>query len=71
MFPIKRLEKIHEELYLYYLQVITYPKIQDPHYQDIATNLSKNMAELEDIIEGIRRYNINNKNNPLIHIINQ
>jgi hypothetical protein len=71
MFPIKRLEKIHEELYRYYLQVITYQKEQDPKYQDIATKLSKNMSELEDIIKDIRKYNINNKNNPLIHIINK
>ena len=71
MFPIKRLEKIHEELYRYYLQVITYQKEQDPKYQDIATKLSKNLSELEDIIKDIRKYNINNKNNPLIHIINK
>jgi hypothetical protein len=71
MFPIKRLEKIHEELHRYYLQVITYQKEQDPKYQDIATKLSKNMSELEDIIKDIRKYNINNKNNPLIHIINK
>ncbi len=71
MFPIKRLEKIHEELHRYYLQVITYQKEQDPNYQDIATKLSKNMSELEDIIKDIRKYNINNKNNPLIHIINK
>jgi hypothetical protein len=71
MFPLKRLEKIHEELRRYYLQVITYQKEQDPNYQDIATKLSKNMSELEDIIKDIRKYNINNKNNPLIHIINK
>jgi hypothetical protein len=71
MFPIKRLEKIHEELHRYYLQVITYQKEQDPNYQDIATKLSKNMSELEDIIKDIRKYNISNKNNPLIHIINK
>ncbi len=70
MFPIKRLEGIHEELYRYYLQVITYPK-EDPNYQDISTKLSKNMSELEDIIKNIRKYNYNNKNNPLIHIINK
>jgi hypothetical protein len=71
MFPIKRLEKIHEELHRYYLQVITYQKEQDPNYQDIATKLSKNMSELEDIIKDIRKYNLSNKNNPLIHIINK
>jgi hypothetical protein len=71
MFPIKRLEKIHEELHRYYLQAITYQKEQDPNYQDIATKLSKSMSELEDIVKDIRKYNINNKNNPLIHIINK
>ncbi len=71
MFPLKRLEKIHEELHRYYLQVITYQKEQDPNYQDIATKLSKNMSELENIIKNIKKYNINNKNNPLIHIINK
>ncbi len=53
MFPIKRLEKLYEELHRYYLQVITYPK-EDPNYQDIATKLSKNMSELEDVFKRIR-----------------
>ena len=70
MFPLQRLEKIHEELHRYYLQVITYQS-EDPKYQDIATKLSKNLSELEDVIKDIRKYNINNKNNPLIHIINK
>ena len=70
MFPLKRLEKIHEELHRYYLQVITYQN-EDPKYQDIATKLSKNLSELEDVIKDIRKYNTNNKNNPLIHIINK
>ena len=70
MFPIKRLEKMYEELHRYYLQVITYQN-EDPKYQNIATKLSKNLSELEDVIKDIRKYNINNKNNPLIHIINK
>ena len=70
MFPLQRLEKIHEELHRYYLQVITYQN-EDPKYQDIATKLSKNLSELEDVIKGIRKYNTNNKNNPLTHIINK
>ena len=70
MFPLQRLKKIHEELHRYYLQVITYQN-EDPKYQDIATKLSKNLSELEDSIKDIRKYNINNKNNPLIHIINK
>ena len=70
MFPIKRLDKINEELHRYYLQVITYQN-EDPKYHDIATKLSKNLSELEDVIKDIRKYNTNNKNNPLIHIINK
>ena len=70
MFPLQRLEKIHDELHRYYLQVITYQN-EDPKYQDIATKLSNNLSELEDVIKDIRKYNINNKNNPLIHIINK
>ena len=70
MFPVKRLAKMHEELEHYYLQVITYPKAE-PNYLSIANKLSKNLAELEDIIKDIRKYNYNNKNNPLIHIINK
>jgi hypothetical protein len=68
MFPVKRLEKMHEELYRYYLQVITYQN-EDPKYHNIATKLSKNLSELDDIIKDIRIYNYNNKNNLLIHII--
>jgi hypothetical protein len=70
MFPVKRLEQMHEELHRYYLQVITYPKA-DPNYLYIATKLSKNISELDSIIKVIKRYNYNNKNNPLIHIINK
>ena len=70
MFPIKILEKMYQELHRYYLQVITYQN-EDPKYQNIATKLSKNLSELEDVIKDIRKYNINNKNNPLIHIINR
>lgn len=70
MFPLQRLVNIHEELHHYYLQVITYQN-EDPKYQDIATKLSKNLSELEDVIKGIRKYNTNNKNNPLTHIINK
>ena len=70
MFPLQRLEKIHEELHRYYLQVITYQN-EDPNYQDIATKLSKNLSELEAVIKDIRKYNTNNKKNPLIHIINK
>ena len=67
MFPIKRLEKIHEELHRYYLQVITFQN-ENPQYQDIATKFSKNLSELDNVIEDIRIYNNNSNNNPLIHI---
>ena len=65
MFPLKRIEKIHQELNHYYLQVIAFQD-EDSHYQDIVAKFSKNLSELEDIIEDIRKYN--NKNNPLLNI---
>ena len=61
MFPLKGLEKIHEELHRYYLQVVTYQN-EDQQYQDIATKLSKNLSELEYTIKNIRKYNKNMKN---------
>jgi hypothetical protein len=61
---------MYQQLYHYYSQVITYQN-KDPKYQDIVTKLSKNLSELEDVIKDIRIYNIINKNNPLIHIINK
>jgi hypothetical protein len=67
MFPLKRLEKIHEELHRYYLQVITFQN-ENPQYQDIATKFSKNLSELDNVIEDIKIYNNNSNNNPLIHI---
>ena len=65
MFPIKRIEKIHEELNHYYLQVIAFQD-KDSQYQNIVIQFSKTLSELDDIIEDIRKYN--NKNNPLINI---
>jgi hypothetical protein len=61
MFPLKGLEKIHEELHRYYLQVVTYQN-EDQQYQDIVTKLSKNLSELEYTIKNIRKYNKNMKN---------
>jgi hypothetical protein len=63
MFPIKKIEKIHEELNHYYLQVIAFQD-KDSQYQDVVTKFSKTLSELEDIIEDMRKYN--NKNNPLL-----
>ena len=65
MFAIKRIEKIHEELNHYYLQVTVFQD-KDSQYQDIVTQFSKTLSELDDIIEDMRKYN--NKNNPLINI---
>ncbi len=64
MFPLKKIEKIHQELNHYYLQVIAFQD-KDSQYQDIVAKFSKNLSELEDIIEDMRKYN--NKNNPLIN----
>jgi hypothetical protein len=65
MFPIKKIEKIHQELNHYYLQVIAFQN-EDSQYQDIVNKFSKNLLELDDIIEDMRKYN--NKDNPLINI---
>jgi succinate dehydrogenase flavin-adding protein (antitoxin of CptAB toxin-antitoxin module) len=66
MFPIKRIEKIHQELYNYYSQIITFQD-KDLQYQDIVNKFSKNLLELDNIIEDIRKYN-NTKNNQLINV---
>jgi hypothetical protein len=63
MFPIKRIENIYQ-LYQYHLQVIAFQD-KDSQYQDIVTKFSKNLLELDDIIEDMRKYN-NNKNTQLI-----
>ena len=65
MFPIKIIEKIHEELNHYYLQVIAFQD-KDSQYQDIVTKFSKTLSELKSVIDNMRKYN--NKNNPLINI---
>jgi hypothetical protein len=65
MFPMKRIENIHQELNYYYLQVITFQD-EDSQYQNIVAKLSKNLKELDDIIEDMRKYN--NKNTQLINI---
>jgi len=67
MFPIKRIEKIHEELNHYYLQVTVFQD-KDSQYQDIVTQFSRTLPELEDVIEDRKKYINYNKNNPLIHI---
>jgi hypothetical protein len=67
MFPIKRIEQIHQELNYYYLQVIAFQDKDSQYYEDIVTKFFKTISELDDIIEDMRKYN-NNKNNPLINI---
>ena len=66
MFPIKRIEKIQQELNYYYLQILAFQD-KDSQYQDILTKFSKNLIELENIIEDMRKYN-NNKNTQLINL---
>ena len=66
MFPIKRIENIQQELNHYYLQVIAFQD-EDSQYQDIVAKFSKNLTELENIIEDIRKYN-NNKNDQIIKL---
>jgi hypothetical protein len=68
MFPIKRIEKIHEELNHYYLHVTVFQD-KDSQYQNIVTQFSKTLSILDDIIEDMRKYN--NKNNPFININNK
>ena len=65
MFPIKRIEQIHQELNQYYSQIIAFQD-KDSQYQDISTKFSKTILELDNIIEDRRKYN--NKNNQLINI---
>ncbi|HEX2406774.1 MAG TPA: hypothetical protein VHJ38_06145 [Nitrososphaeraceae archaeon] len=66
MFPIKRIEKIQQELNYYYLQILAFQD-KDSQYQDIVVKFSKNLIELENIIEDMRKYN-NNKNTQLINL---
>jgi hypothetical protein len=56
---------MHQELNYYYLQVIAFQN-EDSQYQDVVTKFSKNLSELDDIIEDMRKDN--NKNNPVINI---
>jgi CII-binding regulator of phage lambda lysogenization HflD len=66
MFPIKRIEQLHQELYQYYLQVIAFQD-KDSQYQDIIPKLSKTISELEDVLEDMRKYN-NNRNDQIINL---
>ena len=66
MFPIKRIEQLHQELHEYYLQVITF-QAKDLQYQDIVNKFSKTISDLDNIIENMRKYN-NNKNDQLLNL---
>ena len=66
MFPIKRIEQIHQELNQYYLQIISFQD-KDSQYQNIITKFSRTLSELEDVIEDMRKYN-NNINDQIINL---
>jgi hypothetical protein len=66
MFPIKRIEQLHNELHHYYYQVIAFQD-KDLQYQDIKIEFSRIITELKDVIEDMRKYN-NNKNDQIINL---
>ena len=66
MFPIKRIEQLHQELDSYYSQIIAFED-KDSHYQNIITKISRIISELEDVIEDMRKYN-NNVNSQIINL---
>jgi hypothetical protein len=66
MFPIKRIEQLHQELHQYYLQVIAFQD-KDLQYQSIIPKLSKTISKLEDVLEDVRKYN-NNRNDQIINL---
>ena len=66
MFPIKRIEQLHQELQNYYLQVIAFQD-EDSQYQDIIPKLSRTISELDSVIEDMRKYN-NNTNDQIINL---
>ncbi|MCC2648176.1 MAG: hypothetical protein K0S93_464 [Nitrososphaeraceae archaeon] len=66
MFPIKRIEQLHNELHRYYYQVIAFQD-KDLQYQDIKIEFSRIITELKDVIEDMRKYN-NNKNDQIINL---
>jgi CHASE3 domain sensor protein len=67
MFPIKRIEQFEQELHQYYLQVISFQD-KDPQYQNIIPKLSKTISELADVLEDMRKYNNNNRNDQIINV---
>jgi hypothetical protein len=69
MFPIKRIEQLHQELQNYYLQVIAFQD-EDSQYKDIIPKLSRTISELDSVIEDMRKYN-NNTNDQIINLNNK
>jgi hypothetical protein len=67
MFPIKRIEQIHQELYRYYLQIISFQD-KDSQYQDIITKFSRIISELDNVIEDMRKYNNNNRSDQISNL---
>ena len=68
MFPIKRIEQIHQELNHYYSQIIAFQD-EDSQYQNIATKFSRIRSELDNVIEDMRKYN-NNRKDQIINLNN-
>jgi hypothetical protein len=66
MFPIKRIEQLHNELNRYYYQIIAFQD-KDLQYQDIKIEFSRIITELKDVIEDMIKYN-NNKNDQIINL---
>ena len=66
MFPIKRIEQLHNELNRYYYQIIAFQD-KDLQYQDIKIEFSRIITELKDVIEDMRKYN-DNKNDQIINL---
>ena len=66
MFPIKRIEHLHQEFHHYYSQVIIFQN-KEPQYQDIITKLSIILSELDNTIEDMRKFN-NNINDQIINL---
>ena len=68
MFPIKRIEQIHQELNHYYSQIIAFQD-EDSQYQNIVTKFSRIISELDNVIEDMRKYN-NNRKDQIINLNN-
>jgi hypothetical protein len=52
MFPIKRIEQLHQELHQYYYKLLLFNK--DSQYLFNIPKLARTMSKLENIIEDMR-----------------